>query len=922
MGIAKNIGQRASLTGVEDCWILSTVGQLLAAGEHQIGGKAMGLARLEATGARVPPWFSITADAFSQQLAGNGLLDQAQAAFHGPSEIADLDETRIAEIQDRIKSLTLNLNFLSRLGDALQSIGPGPFAVRSSMIGEDSASFSFAGQLETFLYQRSLEDVAGALCACWASCLSARVLAYRQRAGMNATMPRMAVVVQQMISGQVSGVAFSSHPVTGVRDHVLITAAWGLGEGVVGGHCNTDDYTCSHRGEEVEVSLADKDLALVEPRGDSTGTVEQEVSADKRKIRCLSTDRVAELSAEVCRLASEMGCPQDIEWTIDGETIYLLQTRPITSLPAPPNSDGPRLVFDNSNIQESYCGVTTPLTFSFAARAYQSVYNQTMRALGMSEEFIQLHAERHRHLLGLVRGRIFYNINNWYQGLLLLPGFGRNKADMEKMMGLTDPVDFVKDHKLNRTDKLRQLPRLLSTAWRMLHAFTRLDQEVPQWLNNFERAYARLDRRQFASASFSELMQWLQQLEDDVLSSWHTPIINDFAVMMSNGRLRRLVESCKIPDSEIVIQQLLGGEDGIESSEPTRLLMRMAGSIRQQPGAIEIFQNQDPLVVVAEMKNYPELQKQFSHYIERYGDRTMGELKLETVSLREDPGFVIEILRNYLGREDLDPDKLASQEKCNRGDAEKLLRQHLGPWGRIRVNRVLCAARSSIRHRENMRLARTRAFGLARDLYRALGQRCVEAGELAESRDVFYLTVEEIRDYFKGRAVTTDLKGLTTLRKAEFARYEGQHLAHQFETRGPVYFGNCYAGSQTNTANLNDCILKGIGCYPGMVEERLKIIRDPRDDLSIDGQILVAERTDPGWAPVFPTCGGILVERGSTLSHSAVIARELGIPAVVGVANLFDIVKDGELVRLDGGRGTVERLEKVATGEEGNNHEQ
>ena len=136
-----------------------------------------------------------------------------------------------------------------------------------------------------------------------------------------------------------------------------------------------------------------------------------------------------------------------------------------------------------------------------------------------------------------------------------------------------------------------------------------------------------------------------------------------------------------------------------------------------------------------------------------------------------------------------------------------------------------------------------------------------------------------------------------------------------------MYFGNRYTGSRISTANLNDCILNGIGCYPGVVEERIKIIRDPRDDLSIDGQILVAERTDPGWAPVFPTCGGILVERGSTLSHSAVIARELGIPAVVGVANLLDIVKEGELVRLDGGRGTVERLKNGTTGKERNNHE-
>ena len=787
--------------------------------------------------------------------------------------------------------------------------------MRSSMAGEDSANFSYAGQLESFLYQRSVQDVARAICACWASSLSARVLAYRQNAGADTALPRMAVVVQKMISGQVSGVAFSAHPTSGVRDQVLINATWGLGEGVVGGHCNADDYCCTHDGQEVEVKLADKDLALIEPRGNSTGTEEVEVHEDRRKSRCLSTDQVGELSAEVCRIASLLGCPQDIEWTIDGEQIYLLQSRPITSLPLPPNEDGPQHVFDNSNIQESYCGVTTPLTFSFAARAYQSVYNQTMRAVGMPDSFIRLHQERHRHLLGLVHGRVYYNINNWYEGLLLLPGFGRNKADMEKMMGLTDPVDFVVDQQLSRIQKIRHLPRLLATAFRLFRAFSSLDRDVPQWLLDFERAYARLDRQRFASASFSELMQWLQQLEDEVLASWHTPIINDFAVMISNGRLRRLVAKSGISNPDVVIQQLLGGESGIESTEPTRLLMRMANMIRQQPELVAVFQNKKSSIALEEIKNHPGLAEMFNHYIERYGDRSMGELKLETRSLREDPGFVIEILKNYIARTDLDPDKLAAQELRHRIDAERLLRQHLNLSGRMCCKRVLRAARCSIKHRENMRLARTRAFGLARDLYRALGQRLVDSKQLAEIQDIFFLTVEEIRDYFKGRAVTTNLRGLTALRKEEYEQHEKQPLPHQFTTRGPVYFGNRYSGPPIRTDELNGHRLKGTGCYPGVIESGIKMIRDPGDNLSIDGQILVAERTDPGWAPLFPTCSGILVERGSTLSHSAVIARELGIPAVVGVANLFAIVKQGERIRLDGGTGSIELLDRMTPGE-------
>ncbi len=889
--------------------LVSCADTAIAMGEEQLGGKAIGLAKLAIAGARVPPWFSVTADEFLSHLAQAGLLERIRARLSELSETSELDQASVTEMQGWVTNLTLDPEFVASVGEALQSIGPGPFAVRSSMVGEDSTAYSFAGQLETFLYQRTLGDVVSTIRACWASCLAERVLVYRRRAGLGGRLPRMAVVIQRMVSGQVSGVAFSAHPVTGVRNHVLITAAWGLGEAVVSGHCNADDYTCTHDGDEVNVIVANKDVALVAAEGDATGTREVTIDAQKQDRRCLSSARVQQLAREVCRIAEVFGLPQDIEWTLAGNEFYLLQSRPITQLPAPKNTDGPRITFDNSNIQESYCGVTTPLTFSFAARAYHSVYNQTMRALGFSESMIARHDERHRHLLGLIHGRVYYNINNWYEGLLHLPGFGRNKHDMEQMMGLTEAVDFVEDLTLSLAEKLRRLPRLVITLLRLLSQFRKLGKAVPAWLARFDSIYAGIDRGRFADASFSALMAILQQLDDDILAHWHTPIINDFAVMMSNGQLRRLVARSGLENPEGLIQKLMTGEDGIESTEPTRALLRMAEIIRQHPELVQVIRNQEPPVALSCLNDYPELSALFARYIDRYGDRTMGELKLETISLREDPGFVIQVLRNYLDRDELDPAAMAVEEKRQRAAAEYRLHRALGFWARRQLPGVLKAARQSVKNRENMRLARTQAFGLARDLYRALGQRLAEAGELNQGRDVFYLTVEELRDYFKGRAVTTDLRGLTALRQAEFARYEASDLAHQFQTRGPVYFGNRYQGSELGPVDTGGRTLTGIGCYPGIVEQRLKVIHSPRDNLSIEGQILVAMRTDPGWAPLFPSCAGILVERGSTLSHSAVIARELGIPAVVGVPHLLDIVMDGERVRLDGGLGSVERLD-------------
>ena len=207
---------------------------------------------------------------------------------------------------------------------------------------------------------------------------------------------------------------------SGHRDRCLISGAWGQGEGIVSGLVDTDEYVFHHEGYEHSARIADKDIQVTPDPSGAPGTVEAPVPEPLRAERCLSLQRLGELGAEFIRLERFFGAPMDIEWTVCEGTLYILQARPITSLPDPPDLDAPLIVFDNSNIQESYCGVTTPLTFSFAAGAYASVYTQTMRALGLPERTISAHAPMLKNLLGLVCGRVYYNINNWYRGLLLL----------------------------------------------------------------------------------------------------------------------------------------------------------------------------------------------------------------------------------------------------------------------------------------------------------------------------------------------------------------------------------------------------------------------------------------------------------------------------------------------------------------------
>ncbi|MGE3855029.1 MAG: PEP-utilizing enzyme, partial [Planctomycetota bacterium] len=259
-------------------------------------------------------------------------------------------------------------------------------------------------------------------------------------------------------------------------------------------------------------------------------------------------------------------------------------------------------------------------------------------------------------------------------------------------------------------------------------------------------------------------------------------------------------------------------------------------------------------------------------------------------------------------RPDLDAAALMRHERERRAEAEREMRGRLGGFAWRRLAHSLRNARQGIKARERMRLARTRLFGLFRDVYLAIGARLHAAGRLDSARDVFWLTTDELQEFCEGRATTTNLAALAAVRRAEFAAFESREMPDRFDTVGPAGFAQ-FVRPAREAADTSAATLRGTGCSAGVVEAELAVILRPDDDLAINGRILTTVRTDPGWAPLFPSAAGELIARGSTLSHSAVLARELGIPAVVGVQNLLKIVRQGERVRLDGATGIVQRLD-------------
>ena len=305
----------------------------------------------------------------------------------------------------------------------------------------------------------------------------------------------------------------------------------------------------------------------------------------------------------------------------------------------------------------------------------------------------------------------------------------------------------------------------------------------------------------------------------------------------------------------------------------------------------------------------PNFNVAYESYLAKFGDRCLDELKLESATLLDDPLPLLRSVGQFAMRMSEGPVP-AGIEMELRLSAEKRVSEALAsrPIRRVVFGWVLKHTRARVRDRENLRFERTRLFGLVRRIFVQIGRRFHADGLLDTARDIFYLEIYEVIGFIDGTATTTDLKGLVALRRREFDSYRTMAVPDdRFDTRGVVHQGNRFQAA-TAAAPVTGDMLTGIGCCPGLVRGRVRVITDPRGASLQRGDILVAERTDPGWIMLFPAAAGILVERGSLLSHSAIVARELGIPAIVSIAGITRWLRDGDWVEFDGSTGKVWRV--------------
>src|SRR5215472_7880969 len=419
----------------------------------ELGGKALALLRLEQAGLPIPPWFAVPPSAFTASFKGECAL--AVSAEDQPAAGSALSALQMSE--EVWRAVHDSLNELNEDNAC--------FAVRSSAVEEDGTNHSFAGQLESFLFVRP-ELVFEKVAEVWRSGFSDRVMEYRRQNGLDIAPPTApAVLIQKMVNASAAGVAFSADPISGRRSLAVVSAVPGLGTALVGGDAAADVFKVDRAGKMVDRTIVRKDICHRFDPNAPEGISAVRLSEAEAGQPAL-TDEQAVAVAELARRAAHyFGQPQDIEWAIEGRDLFLLQSRPITTLRDLSDPDGALNVWDNSNITESYNGITTPLTFSFARYIYEGVYRQFCRILRVPERRIVENQRTFRCMLGLVRGRVYYNLLNWYRVLALLPGFTLNRRFMEQMMGVRESLP---DEIVSPLDKATGRERIVD-AFRSVH---------------------------------------------------------------------------------------------------------------------------------------------------------------------------------------------------------------------------------------------------------------------------------------------------------------------------------------------------------------------------------------------------------------------------------------------------------------------
>ena len=845
----------------------------------EIGGKGVNLDTLIRLGFDVPAGFCVTTRAFREAL---------QRWARGP-EGGDLVERILSRpfpprMEREIREATEGLLMMAGTG----------LAARSSATEEDQQERSMAGQNESVLGISTPDAVLAAVRRCWASLFSRESILYRTSGAPGDQGPEMAVVVQQMIPATAAGVLFTENPMA--REEMLLSASPGLGETVVSGRA-VDTWFLNPQGEVLREQIAEKPTLLV--CSTEGGVEERARPADLHHRATLDRARIQGLASLGRRVEARVGAPQDIEWALWKDRIYLLQTRPITGR-APSAAD--RTVWSNVNVGEALPGVGTPYTWSIIRAFSRLGFERAFSALGCTVPV-------EYGLIGGIRGRVYLNLSEFMsvasQIPLLSPGTlfeAGGGGGLEALPGT-----------YRRLSPAAFLVRLPITGAKLLASQATATARVATWAPRFRAFRERFYRTPFDRLEDRELRLWFDRVEEVFNHTGALLLEVSSHFLMSYVLTAGMLAATLGEEGRALETQLYSGLSGLRSAEPGLDLLRMARRVSRDPelrarilGATK-EQLQD---VLAEDAPGRTLLAAFNAFLASHGHRAIREAELSVPRWREDPSFPLGVLGAYLAADRLpDPDALLASRQRDREQATREVLDRLPRGTRTFFLRLLRTSQRTARTREALRSDVVHTMAFYRRLALEVGQRMAADGRLPDAGDVFLLCLDELKGVVEHRD-DPDLPVRVETRRLEHRAFlsipdppawcvveRGRILPQQEPDDGDTLMDG------------DGLLLEGLAGSPGVAVGRACVVREPADrDLLRAGDVLVAPYTDVGWTPLFLLTAAVVTDLGGPLSHSCVVAREYGIPTVVNVKRGTELIRTGDRIRVDGAKGTVERL--------------
>lgn len=856
-----------------------------------VGGKGANLGELSRLeGIQVPEGFCVTTKMYNEIIGDNEdvnlLLDQLSGLKADNREGIIEISTKIRKIIEGIsipKEIEIEITrHLTQLGEK------NAYAVRSSATAEDLPTASFAGQQDTYLNIIGKKAILQHISKCLASLFTDRAVTYRIQNGFDHRKVHLSVVIQKMVFPAASGILFTADPVTSNRKVVSIDASFGLGEALVSGLVNSDIYkVCG--GRIVNKKISAKKLAVYALK--EGGTEEKRIEAERQNMQTLTDEQILQLERIGRTIETYFGRPQDIEWCLDKNEFFIVQSRPITTLyPIPDVQDGKNHVYMSASHQQMMTNAMKPLGISF----FQLLSDEFPLIQAGGRLFIDLAHDlaspAGQKIALMAAGKMDPLMYSAIKSLMMRKAFMKSLARGKKVFSMGSgyfswalPIQFIKIYRSN-------------------------DRSLVQTLISRNEASVRDLQKRIANQSGDELFAFIIDAHKQLKEAMYNPqgiaaiYVGIYAVSWINKKMEKWLGEKNAAD---VLSQSVAGN---VTSEMGLELLDVADVVRQYPAVMEYFQHANDesfFEDLAALEGGDTVSDSIRAYFEKYGMRCSGEIDITSPRFREQPTALVPIIlsniknfepnaHNTIFEQGLLEAELKEQDILNR-----LEQLPDGKQKARKTRKMIRILRNFIGYREYPKYLMIERYWIMKQALKKEAVKLVQKGVIREKQDIYYLSFEEFREVVH----TSQLDySIIMKRREEYKAYEKLTPPRIMTSEGEIISGDY------DTSNIPKGALAGIPVSSGTVEGRARVILKMEGADIKEGDILVTAFTDPSWTPVFVSIKGLVTEVGGMMTHGSVVAREYGLPAVAGVENATRLIKDGQKIRINGTEGYIEIL--------------